>query len=489
MVGFLMPRIADAEPIHKLYGPTHRKETFPHADWRFLVRAAKNLAAAFYVIHQYGYVVGDVNEGNILVNDKACVRLIDCDSFQVRSSDSLYYCEVGVAQFTPPELQKSSNFRLARSENHDNFGLAILIFQLLFLGRHPYAGVYAGKEDMPIEKAIAEFRFAYGRNAPMRAMKAPPNSVGLPIVPGHIAELFEQAFSEEGTRNGGRPKAGDWWDVLDPFENKLRRCSADAVHHYYAGLSSCPWCKLEETSGVLIFLSADSITKIDIKKEWQRVEAIRPPGPMPVISPDIYRTRPAPLAPAVARSLAFRKIRQVAGAALATGCLVLAIGEVITDPWTVILLGIVAIVLFFFPGMEADERKRRWAGLETAQYMWRLWNRKWVDEAGEEAFTAQLNRLRDLRQQFDKIEREYRNGLAARESGVRDRQLHQFLKKHPVDRTSLPRIAAGQLAALKASGIATAADVTPPGLRHIPRLDQTVTGELVSWREMLEKSF
>ena len=85
VVGFLMPRIADAEPIHKVYGPTHRKETFPQADWRFLVRAAKNLAAAFYVIHQYGYVIGDVNEGNILVNDKACVRLIDCDSFQVRS--------------------------------------------------------------------------------------------------------------------------------------------------------------------------------------------------------------------------------------------------------------------------------------------------------------------------------------------------------------------------------------------------------------------
>lgn len=79
VVGFLMPRIADCEPIHKAYGPTHRKEAFPHADWRFLIRTAKNLAAAFYVIHKFGYVIGDVNEGNILVDDKACVRLIDCD--------------------------------------------------------------------------------------------------------------------------------------------------------------------------------------------------------------------------------------------------------------------------------------------------------------------------------------------------------------------------------------------------------------------------
>ena len=49
VVGFLMPRISECEPIHKAYGPTHRKETVPHADWRFLVRTAKNLAAAFYV--------------------------------------------------------------------------------------------------------------------------------------------------------------------------------------------------------------------------------------------------------------------------------------------------------------------------------------------------------------------------------------------------------------------------------------------------------
>jgi DNA-binding helix-hairpin-helix protein with protein kinase domain len=49
-----------------------------------------------------------------------------------------------VAQFTPPEIQKSrQHFRMERTANHDNFGLAILIFQLLFFGRHPYSGVYS----------------------------------------------------------------------------------------------------------------------------------------------------------------------------------------------------------------------------------------------------------------------------------------------------------------------------------------------------------
>jgi DNA-binding helix-hairpin-helix protein with protein kinase domain len=267
VVGFLMPKIPDYEPVHKAYGPTHRKEVFPHADWRFLVRTAKNLAAAFFVIHKFGYVIGDVNEGNILVNHEACVRLIDCDSFQVRTDRRLYTCEVGVAHFTPPEISDQKHFHMERTANHDNFGLAILIFQLLFLGRHPYAGVYSGKEGMPIEKAIVEYRFAYGRNAPFRAIAPPPNSVGLTVVPGELAGLFEKAFAEQGAKPSGRPGAGEWWALPESLEKRMRRCSADSVHSFYSGLSQCPWCWLEETSGLLLFLSADRITKIDLKRE------------------------------------------------------------------------------------------------------------------------------------------------------------------------------------------------------------------------------
>ena len=247
--GFVMPRITDCEPIHRVYGPSHRKEFFPNADWKFLVRTAKNLAAAFYIIHKYGYVVGDVNEGNILVTKKACVRLIDCDSFQVQARDKTYFCEVGVAQFTPPELQKSKDFKMLRTENHDNFGLAILIFLLLFMGRHPFSGVYKGKDDMPIERAIAEHRFAFGRNAPQKAIAPPPNAVGLSVVPSDVSGLFEQSFADPKPQTCGRPTANDWWNVLDALEKRLKKCPTESMHTYYTGLTTCPWCSLENSSG------------------------------------------------------------------------------------------------------------------------------------------------------------------------------------------------------------------------------------------------
>ena len=255
--GFIMPKASNCEPIHKLYNPSQRKIVYPNADWRFLVRVAKNLAAAFHIIHKCGYIIGDVNEGNVLVTNQACVRLIDCDSFQVQSPDKSYLCDVGVAQFTSPELQKAKDFKMIRTENHDNFGLAILLFLLLFMGRHPYSGMYRGSEEMPIERAISEYRFAFSRNAGLKSMMPPKNTVGLPIVSPEVSFLFERAFTEVGSQPNGRPTANEWWIALSKMEKQIKKCPKESMHTYYNGLIMCPWCKLEKDSGIKQFLNSD----------------------------------------------------------------------------------------------------------------------------------------------------------------------------------------------------------------------------------------
>ena len=489
IVGFLMPKIVGYEPVHKVYGPTHRKEHFPHADWRFLVRTAKNLAAAFAVIHKFGYVIGDVNEGNILVNDQACVLLIDCDSLQVRTSERLYYCEVGVAQFTPPEIQNSAHFRMERTANHDNFGLSILIFQLLFFGRHPFSGVYAGKEDMPLEKAIAEFRFAYGKNSPLKSIAPPPNSVGLSVVPGQVAGYFESAFSETGSRPDGRPRAGDWWEALEALEARMRRCPADSVHSFYSGLSACPWCRLEENSGLLLFLSADRITKIDIKREWQKAEAIASPGPNPQIGPRNFIPRRVPVSPEIAQSITLRNLRQIAGIALIAGTFVMALGEMIPDYLMVLPVVIVVAALFLYPGRAASEKQRRRGNLENARYLWELWNKKWIAEAGDSAYRVQLNYLRDLKWKYESIEREYRAGLLSLERTRKERQQKKFLERCHIDSCTVPRLSSGLKNTLKSLGIRSASDISRNRLTGVPQLDNTLTNELLAWREKMERNF
>ncbi|HUN56108.1 MAG TPA: hypothetical protein VMU29_13235 [Smithella sp.] len=139
--GILMHRMKGRE-IHDLYGPASRKQLFPTADWRFLILAARNLAAAIDTIHSYGHVIGDLNQKGVLITNNGLVKLIDCDSFQIQYDNKNFLCDVGVPDFTPPELQDNPFQGIVRTQNHDNFGLAVLCFQLLFLGRHPFVGRY-----------------------------------------------------------------------------------------------------------------------------------------------------------------------------------------------------------------------------------------------------------------------------------------------------------------------------------------------------------
>lgn len=140
--GLLMPRVGGLREIHELYGPKSRLTHFPDATWAFLSHTAMNTARAFAVLHEQDLVIGDVNQSNLLASGRGTVILIDCDSFQVSHQGRIYLCDVGVPTHTPPELQGQSFRSVTRTPNHDNFGLAIVIFQLLFLGRHPFSGQY-----------------------------------------------------------------------------------------------------------------------------------------------------------------------------------------------------------------------------------------------------------------------------------------------------------------------------------------------------------
>ncbi|MGH9678183.1 MAG: protein kinase domain-containing protein, partial [Candidatus Acidiferrum sp.] len=203
-IGLIIPRVSGHKDIHNLYSPRSRKAEFPSADWRFLIRAAANTARSFAAIHEVGCVIGDVNHGGFLVSDKATVRLIDCESFQFAYGGKKFLCELGTPTFTPPELQGKPFRGVVRTPNHDNFGLAILIFHMLFMGRHPFAGRFLGGDDMSLEKNISEFRFAYGANRNAFQMEPPPNVPSITIASQPVVDLFERAMSPASIQDRAR---------------------------------------------------------------------------------------------------------------------------------------------------------------------------------------------------------------------------------------------------------------------------------------------
>src|SRR5262245_6716581 len=144
IIGFVMDKIDYAEELHALHSPRSRLQKFPDASWRFLIYVAANVARAVAAVHDHDLIVGDLNPKNILVTRKATIRLLDCDSFQVTAAGKTYRCEAGFPEYTPPELQGRPFKEIDRRPTHDWFGLAVVIFQLLFLGRHPFSGRFLG---------------------------------------------------------------------------------------------------------------------------------------------------------------------------------------------------------------------------------------------------------------------------------------------------------------------------------------------------------
>ncbi|MCX7406610.1 MAG: hypothetical protein NTZ32_00835 [Planctomycetales bacterium] len=251
LVGFVMPRIPPAfREIHELFSPLDRLQHFPQVGFNFLVHAAINLVSAVDAVHEAGHVIGDVNQKNVLVNPQAFVRLVDADSFQIFVRGRTFHCPVGVDEFTPPELQQATFANVPRLPNHDRFGLAILVFQLLMCGRHPYSGRHLKAEhDASIAANIRRHQYAFGRGARAQGIEPPSQSLSPHgFLPAEIIELFERAFSLTPT-HGNRPHASEWHAALSRFQAAVKPCRTHPLHLYWMQSATCPWCRLRDHTG------------------------------------------------------------------------------------------------------------------------------------------------------------------------------------------------------------------------------------------------
>lgn len=262
--GFLMARVREMHPIIDFYHPKTRRHRHPLFNYQYLIRTARNLAACVNALHARGYVVGDLNESNILVGETALVTLVDTDSFQVPDprNGQVYRCRVGKPEFTPPELQSVSFAWVDRKREHDLFGLAVLLFQLLMEGIHPFAGKHLGRgEPLPLEARVAKGWFPYaplGRAGTVPMPTAPP----FEMLPPTIRDLFIQCFNLGHAQPERRPAAASWQAALLEAELSLTSCAVNPQHRYGKHLRVCPWCeRTEMLDGIDPFPSLDSLKR------------------------------------------------------------------------------------------------------------------------------------------------------------------------------------------------------------------------------------
>ena len=484
--GFLMQRITDHKNIHILYGVKSRNAEYPEARWPFLIQAAGNVARAFNVIHEHGHVIGDVNHGSMVVSKRATVRLVDCDSFQITTPERQFLCGVGISTHLPPELQGEDLQGIVRTIDHDSFGLAIIIFQLLFMGRHPFSGTSLGLTDISLEKAIREHRFAYGPGAESRQMRQPPATLGLDAVSPEIALMFEQAFLTDTDR----PKPAQWITALTQISEDLQKCTRDTAHFFINSIQACPWCEIESHSGIILFKNGLFETAnefFDLVKTWVEILSVKPPSLDNLLSTQAtLKARPTP------ESLKITSIRRwksllillslVSGGAI---LLFVQLGFFASFALlTVILISVINLVSkVTLAARDELSTLRNAAGLRLIEA-----EKRWKDNGGE-AFLDAVQELEAKKKQYESLTNLRHQKIEALQKIVWERRFQEFLSGHKLQEADLPGVGVNHISALRSYGIETAEDVTEDSIKDIPGLKAKQTNALIDWRKSLNRQF
>jgi DNA-binding helix-hairpin-helix protein with protein kinase domain len=484
VTGILMPRLQGYSAVYHLYHPKQRRHEFPQATWAFLIHTARNVAAAFQAIHAAGHLVADVNQGNLTVSKDSTVKFIDCDSFQVRDAQTVHVCDVGVAHFTPPELQNRSFSGVIRSVDHDAFGMAVILFHLLFVGRHPFAGRYSGGGEMSIERAIAERRFAFSGTATRQHMTPPPHSLPLKAVGDEVAGLFEIAFGPTNKR----PSPGEWLAALEKLQRDIVGCPKYSSHQFYKALPACPWCEIERSSGTDLFITLHASRlatggAFDLQAMWKSIIAVNAPA--------TQMPSGGAVVPAAARSglAAYKWLQQVVGFSIpvtAVSC--------VAAPDELFWMPIIAVVLWFVISANdpaKKERRDRQEVLNREQARFASLQTRWqarVDQPGVR-FHAKLAELSKAREEYASLGARYNAERSRLDGERRQAQLVAFLERYYIQDASIQGIGPGRTATLISYGVETAADLTPNNLANVPGIGPEFSRRLLTWRQSCEQRF
>jgi hypothetical protein len=424
-----------------------------------------------------------------LVSDRATVSLIDADSFQFSSGGEVFHCEVGVPEYTPPELQGQSLGGVTRSMNHDRFGLAVVVFQLLMMGRHPFSGTPRRGDMLPLSEAIRQGRYVYSevRDA---GFDQPPGTPAVSEVSPAIGSLFERAFGSRAQSD--RPTANEWFAALDRFESELQRCKTNPMHLASPPIDECPWCEMEGIANVILFvppslhgatLTGQATRNSDLHLVVAELRKFSlPPRDKitPLIGAYVIEMNPATSSVGIPpyMSVALRTT-------VVLGAIVLTAG--LPFLWFVWI----PLAYFLYGVVEQGDNPGNALTEDTMQagQEWLKALIGWQRKIGVDTFILRKEEANRLAVEWEGLTNRKQTELDRVHANRRTAQLLAYLDGFEIRRAKIKGIGPSRLAQLVSYGIETAADIDKQRLLSVPGFGEAVSQPLFDWKTSLEKRF
>lgn len=284
--GFLMPAV-DVKATSELECVLQERQARMHGLPTGLgakITLAANLAAVIAELHRQHHRVVDLKPVNLRFYPKSLyMAMLDCDGFSIQGEGERFKAPQYTPEYMAPEFQ-ADGITVLGEEQQDRFALAVIVFQLLNFGIHPFTG-RPSSERVPtdIPGRIAGRFHAYGLrpNAHLR----PSLVSGHLAMPMELRQLFDRAFDGPGIL---RPSALEWASALRGYAQRSRlrlaTCRDDGEHQHFAGLP-CAACMRAELIAQTqqkreTAKSATTQIKTVVRHAGQRVRATTIPNAM-----------------------------------------------------------------------------------------------------------------------------------------------------------------------------------------------------------------
>ena len=208
-IGYLMPKAEGWELAGTVFRSGMKGANLKKLGWdrRSIALIAENVAKVFEAMHSRGIYMGDVNPRNFLVSRTCQVSLVDCDSYQFEG----FTCPVGTDLYTPPEVHRrirsglQKGFDYVRTEENERYSLAVLLFEIIMLGKAPYVSRNQEVDNVVDFISDGDFPYPFGKNA---ERKDAPTGQWRSIWSNTTYALKEKFYNT--FTNGQRPSAAQW---------------------------------------------------------------------------------------------------------------------------------------------------------------------------------------------------------------------------------------------------------------------------------------
>ena len=249
--GILLPLIDTAESFtldHYYDKALFKKLGSPdEAALSYKLEIARNLAHVVATLHELGHYIIDCKPQNIRVFKRShIVTLIDCDGFSINAKGVRYPAEMLSTDYIAPEAQRRSASPSTLVESQDRYALAVILFQLLNQGTHPFQGIITDPTvsfNTNDEKAAAGL-YPHGQ-VPNDKIKPRRESIH------HLWDIRTRGMFDSAFTTGSptaRPSAKQWADHFEELlvNKALQRCQRvpNNLEHIRFRDMSCPACYL-----------------------------------------------------------------------------------------------------------------------------------------------------------------------------------------------------------------------------------------------------